>query len=224
MTDLVAGIDELASDVGSEASPLSALSVVSPPQPLRSALVPSDLYPHVRVVRDYATLTKIGRIRYEQYVLTQGKTYRSAVLDRDCLLELSDFTGVNVYATDGQAITAAMRVSHIVDPHHPRSALLVAAAGRHGIDVAISLLCSRLVKHPAYKISHAADLVRFVRYQTVAAGYRYCVMQTAPKLVPYFKRFQFYNSGTVVDDPDAGTLHIMILDTEFKRAQLRRLS
>src|SRR4051812_34817188 len=89
------------------------------PPPLRHALVESSRFPHVGIVRDCPVLRRIGRLRHLQYVETQAKRYKSAVLDRDCLIEPSDFSAVNIYASDASGITCAMRIGDVLDPHNP---------------------------------------------------------------------------------------------------------
>jgi len=80
---------------------------------LRNALRECEAYPHIRVVRDYSLLRRIGQLRYQQYVVGQGKTYKAAVLDPDCLIELTDFSGVNICAVEESGLTAAMRIGHL---------------------------------------------------------------------------------------------------------------
>ena len=95
------------------------------PVPLRAALVEdSERFPHVRVVRDYPVLRQIGEIRHRQYVERQGKAYGSMVLDRQCLIEPSDFASVNIYARDNQGITCAMRVGDVLDDANAHTCLL----------------------------------------------------------------------------------------------------
>jgi len=101
--------------------------------------------------------------------------------------------------------------------------LLLEAADAAGIDPRITTTCSRLVRSPNHKGQHAADLICFARLQTVMAGYRYCVMQTAERLVPYFKRFEFYETGRWTEDSIAGCLQTMILDTKLDPIRNRRI-
>ena len=183
------------------------------PLPLRTALTRSEHYPHVHIALTWHELVKIGKLRFMQYVQAQHKTYRSSVLVADCLVEPADTTGVNIYAEANGAISAVMRIGLVSDPLQPFSDDCLAAADYLGLDTSVALTCTRLAKSPEHAGSHAADLIRFVRLQTVQAGYRYCIMQTAERLVPYFSRFEFRPSGRVVQSAAAGPLHIMVLDT-----------
>ncbi|TNC15027.1 hypothetical protein FF100_05525 [Methylobacterium terricola] len=186
------------------------------PAPLRQALHECAEYPHVRVVRDFAVLRRIGHLRHEQYVQGQGKPYRSDILERDCLVEIADFSAVNIYAADASGLTAAMRIGLLEDRHQPQGTSLREAAAAAGIDPALTLVCSRLVRPATQRGRHVADLVRFVRLRTVTGGYRYCVMQTAERLVPFFRRFEFQETGCWSDDGPGGRLQVMILDTRMQ--------
>ena len=44
-------------------------------------------------------------------------------------------------------------------------------------------------------------------------------MQTAAKLVPFFPRFEFFETGLWSDDPAAGRLQVLILDTRMQPVQ-----
>jgi hypothetical protein len=191
-----------------------------PPAPLRVALVEdAERFPHVRVVRDYPVLRQIGEIRHRQYVERQGKAYGSMVLDRQCLIEPSDFASVNIYARDDQGITCAMRVGEVLGDANAHTPLFEQVIRRCGLPIEISLTCTRLVRAPRHSGRHAVHLIRFVRWQTVRAGWRYCIMQTAEKLVPFFRKFDFHETGIWADDPAAGRLQVLVLDTMMRPIQ-----
>lgn len=192
------------------------------PVSLRETLIESpDRFPHVRVVRDYATLQQIGEIRHLQYVANQGKRYGSMVLDRDCLIEPCDFTSVNIYARDQEGITCALRVGELRGDDNRHVALFERVVDRFDLPRELSLTCTRLVRAPRHSGRHVVDLIRFVRWQTVRAGWRYCVMQTAERLVPFFRKFEFEETGVWTEDPAAGRLQILILDTAMRPVQPR---
>jgi hypothetical protein len=193
----------------------------SPPRPLRGALVETSKFPHVRIVRDYHVLREIGQLRHRQYVARQGKRYASAVLDRDCLIELADFSGVNIYAADGAGMSCAMRIGEVRDPHNAQAELFAQAAGRFGVGLDRAISCSRLVRAPRHSGRHVVDLVAFVRWQTVHAGWRSCIMQTAERLVPFFRKLEFFETGLWTDDPVAGRLQVLILDTAMRPERTR---
>lgn len=185
------------------------------PLPLRQALLaPAEAFPHIRVVKDYAVLRRIGRLRHAQYVESQRKKYASIVLDRHCLIEATDFTATNIYALDAEGITCAMRIGEVGDAKNPYADFFRSTANQLGLSLERSLTCTRLVRRPNHSGRHAVDLIRFVRTQTVRAGWRYCVMQTAEKLVPFFLKFDFHETGIWSDDPAAGRLQVLILDTK----------
>ena len=187
------------------------------PLPLREALSEApDHFPHVRVVRDYAVLRQIGQIRHHQYVANQGKAYGSIVLDRACLIETGDFASVNIYAYDRQGITCAMRVGEAITDQNPYTPLFERLAARFDVTPHLALTCTRLVRAPRHSGRHAVDLIRFVRWQTVRAGWRYCIMQTAERLVPFFRKFGFLETGIWSQDAAAGRLQVIILDTKFQ--------
>jgi len=187
---------------------------------LRDALAAkTDRFPHIEVVRDYEVLRQIGRIRHQQYVSNQGKPYRSMVLDRDCLIEAGDFVSVNIYARDYQGITCAMRIGRVADDANPYRELLENAARRFDVPLDAALTCTRLVRAPRHSGRHVVDLIRFLRWQAVRAGWRYCIMQTAERLVPFFLRFEFRETGIWSDDPTAGRLHTLIVDTRMQPMQ-----
>ena len=194
---------------------------VQAPAPLRHALQQAtDLFVHVRVVRDYPVLQRIGRLRYEQYVERQGKPYGSIVLERGCLIEPADFSAVNIYAEDGCGITCAMCIGEAADERqNPYAELLSVVAQRIGVPLELALTCTRLVRAPRHSGRHAVDLIRFVRWQTVRAGWRYCLMQTAEKLVPFFRKFEFQETGVWSDDSAAGRLQVLLLDTRLRPLQ-----
>jgi hypothetical protein len=188
--------------------------------PLRDALVEhAERFSHVGVVRDYPVLRRIGEIRHRQYVERQGKAYGSMVLDRQCLIEPSDFTSVNIYACDDKGITCAMRVGEVRGDSSPYAPLFEQAARRFGLSVETTLTCTRLVRAPRHSGRHAVHLIRFVRWQAVHAGWRYCIMQTAEKLVPFFRKFGFTETGIWADDPAAGRLQVLVLDTNMRPTQ-----
>lgn len=195
------------------------------PTPLRTALSENAArFPHVRVVRDYAVLRQIGAIRHRQYVESQGKPYVSIVLDRGCLIEPSDFSAVNICATDAHGITCAMRIGQMRDPHNLHMELFLRAAQQFDVSVDRTLTCTRLVRAPRHNGRHAVDLIRFVRWQTVHAGWRYCIMQTAEKLVPFFRKLEFHETGIWTDDPSAGRLQVLILDTGSRPIREKEVS
>jgi hypothetical protein len=207
-------------DIASISFAQAALTSLTDRPSLRDALAEgTSRFPHVRVVRDYDVLARIGRIRHQQYVANQGKAYETMVLDRECLIEPSDFSAVNIYASDRQGITCAMRISEAGDEQNRYRSLFEEAARRFEVPVDASLTCTRLVRAPRHSGRHAVDLIRFVRWQTVRAGWRYCIMQTAEKLVPFFRRFEFFDTGMWTDDPAAGRLHVLILDTRMRPVQ-----
>lgn len=195
----------------------------SRPRPLREALVENqERFPHICIARDYAVLRQIGEIRHRQYIENQSKQYTSAVLDPNCLIEASDFRSVNIYARDAAGITCAMRIGDVWDDQNPYKHLFGEVADRFRVAKNAALTCTRLVRAPRHTGRHAVDLIRFVRWQTVNAGWRYCIMQTAEKLVPFFRKFEFYETGVWSDDPAAGRLQVLILDTRLKPAQETR--
>lgn len=192
------------------------------PRPLAQCLIETDRFPRVHIVRDYAILKAIGSIRHAQYIVRQGKGYSSVVLDRDCLIELSDFRSVNLYSADSGGITAAMRISDIASAVGPQRVLYQDLASKLRIPIHQALTCTRLVRAPSHSGRHAVDLIRYVRWQTVNAGWRYCIMQTTKGLVPFFRKFEFYETDFVVNDPAAGELRVLILDTESTPTQKGR--
>lgn len=195
------------------------------PSSLREALKEStDLFPHVRVARDYEVLRQIGCIRHRQYVANQGKPYGSLVIDTDCLIELSDFSSVNIYARDGQGITSAMRIGEVGNEHNPYHLLFEEAARRFDLPVNMALTFTRLVRAPHHSGRHVVDLIRFVRWQAVRAGWRYGIMQTTEKLVPFFRKFEFFETGIWSDDAAAGRLQVLIIDTKMQPVQQRETS
>jgi hypothetical protein len=190
------------------------------PMPLRQALaLPTDRFPHIHLVQDYAVLRRIGELRHRTYVETQGKGYVSAVFDRGCLIEPSDFSAVNIYARDAAGITCAMRVGEIVSAQNPQRRLLEDAARQFDVAIDAALTCTRLVRAQRHNGRHVVDLIQFVRWQAVRAGWRYCLMQTAERLVPFFRKFEFYETGVWSQDGAAGRLQVMIVDTKSRPVQ-----
>ena len=179
--------------------------------------MPVDGFPHVHVVKDYTVLRQIGRLRHLQYVETQRKKYRSIVLDRDCLVEPEDFAATNIYAGDAGGITCAMRIGEI--GNGPYGDYFRNVAEALAIPLERSLTCTRLVRRPSHSGRHAVDLIRFVRVQTVRAGWRYCIMQTVERLVPFFRKFEFFETGIWTQDAAAGRLQVLILDTRMRPVQ-----
>jgi hypothetical protein len=188
------------------------------PGRLREALsAPAEGFAHVSVVRDYPLLRRIGRLRHLQYIQTQHKKYESMVLERDCLIEASDFRATNIYARDDAGITCAMRIGEIGGDHN--GDYFRSVGETLGIPLETSITCTRLVRRPSHSGRHAVDLIRFVRVQTVRAGWRYCIMQTAERLVPFFLKFEFFETGMWTHDPAAGRLQVLVLDTKMRPVQ-----
>ena len=195
----------------------TAVAQSHPPLPLRAALSENvACFPHIRLVRDYGVLRQIGRLRHRQYVESQGKPYASVVLDANCLIEPGDFSAVNIYATDSRGISCAMRIGAVSDPCNRHAELFLHTAAQFNIPVEGTITCTRLVRAPRHNGRHAVDLIRFVRWQAVNAGWRYCIMQTAEKLVPFFRKLEFHETGIWADDPAAGRLQVLILDTKSR--------
>lgn len=190
------------------------------PLPLRDALVEHvERFPNVCVVRDYPVLRQIGEIRHRQYVERQGKAYNSIVLDGQCLIEPSDFSSVNIYTSDNHGITCALRIDEVLGDANRYSALFEPIVRRFSLSAETTITCTRLVRAPRHSGRHAVHLIRFVRWQAVHAGWRYCIMQTAEKLVPFFRKFEFHETGIWADDPAAGRLQILVLDTKMRPVQ-----
>jgi hypothetical protein len=197
-----------------------AFSRRAPGLTLREALSErTTRFPHVHVVRDYAVLRQIGGIRYRQYVQNQGKTYATMVLEPHCLIEPCDFHAVNIYARDSRGITCALRIGEASDGAGPYGPLIASIARQFEVPLELALTCTRLVRAPRHSGRHVVDLINFVRWQTVRAGWRYCIMQTAEKLVPFFRKFEFRETGLWSDDATAGRLQALILDTRHLPAQ-----
>ena len=190
-----------------------AIPAARSPRPLREALIEHPAYPQVRVANTYARLREIGRLRHRQYVMAQGKPYASAVRDPATLLELADFTSVNLYAVDTYGLTAAMRIGPLLGSGHPRAAYFCEVAAELDVDPSRTLTCTRLVRDPRHSGRHAVDLVSFVRLQTVQSGWRWCLMQTSAALERFFERQNFVSTGRWIEDECAGRLQTMLLDT-----------
>lgn len=184
------------------------------PLPLRDALVENRVaFPHVRIADTFGRLRQIGALRHRQFVQAQDKRYSSAVSEPCCLLEAPDFSSVNIYAVDSLGITAAMRVGPVLGSDHPRAEHFQATARVLCIDPERTLTCTRLVRDPRHSGRHAVGLIAFTRLQAVSSGWRYCLMQTAQSLIPFFQRQGFIETGFYSEDPCAGGLFTMLLDT-----------
>jgi hypothetical protein len=114
-----------------------------------------------------------------------------------------------------------MRIGNVLDPHNPYADLFLRAADRCGVPIERALTCTRLVRAPRHSGRHAVDLVAFVRWQTVQAGWRYCIMQTAEKLVPFFRKLEFNETGIWSEEPAAGRLQVLILDAADRPERLK---
>lgn len=193
------------------------------PRPLREALVEHTArFPHVRVANTYGRLREIGALRHRLYVAAQGKPYASAVRDPDTLLELADFTSVNLYAVGRSGLTAAMRVEALVGSSHSNASHFGEAAAQLGVNPARTLTCSRLVRDPRHSGRHAVDLIAFNRLQAVGGGWRYCLMQTSEPLIGFFERQGFVTTRIWTEDKCAGRLQTMLLDTDDNPVHRRK--
>ena len=180
---------------------------------LRDVLVETPEFPRIRIVRDPAVMRRIGEMRHRQYVERQGKSYAALPGLQDCLIEEVDAFAINIYAEDNSGITCAMRISDLADARHPQAPFFRGLARQLGIVESVALTCSRLVRAPEHNGRHVPQLIDFVRLQTVRAGWRYCIMQTAERLIPFFRKFEFHDSGISSIDPVAGPLQVLVLDT-----------
>jgi hypothetical protein len=189
---------------------------------LRDTLCESQTFPNVRIVRDAATLRRVGELRHQQYVQNQRKPYSSIAGLDGCLIEDADARAVNIYAQDASGITCAMRIDDLDDDSDERIALLRRVSDQLDMPRRLALTCSRLVRAPHHSGRHAVQLIQFVRLQTVRAGWRYCIMQTSARLVPFFEKFEFKETGIWSDDPVAGWLQFLVLDTRSRPVQQRR--
>jgi hypothetical protein len=206
----------------SQSTASEANASASTPPPLRDALTHSDSYPHVRVVRDLNNLIKIGKLRHSVFITMQNKRYTSCVSEPECLLEYADFSGVNLYTVADGEITAAMRANPIRDMNVSAAEIFLDVARTASLDLDRTMSCTRLIRSPNYRGSHAGDIVRYVRDVTTKLGYRYCVAHSVERMLPYWRRYDFRPVGLVVESPAAGPLHYLILDTKFLPA--RRLA
>jgi hypothetical protein len=194
-----------------------------PPAPgsLRDTLQESQAFPHVKIVRDADALRRVGELRHRQYVQNQRKAYCSIAGHDDCLIEQADLRAVNIYAEDESGITCAMRIDELKDDGDERITLLRRISDQQGIPHRLALTCSRLVRATHHSGRHAVQLIQFVRLQTVSLGWRYCIMQTSARLVPFFQKFEFNETGIWSDDPVAGWLQVLVLDTRLRPVQQR---
>ena len=191
---------------------------------LSEALVETPRFPNIHVARDDSVLRRIGEMRHRQYVERQGKNYQALPGLQDCLVEEIDAFAVNIYAQDRTGITCAMRINDLADERHPQVGYFQSLARELGIAERRALTCSRLVRAPEHNGRHVPRLIDFVRLQTVQAGWRYCIMQTAERLVPFFCKFEFRDSGISSVDPVAGRLQVLVLDTRNDPVKRRGIS
>lgn len=191
---------------------------------LRDALVETPEFPNIHIARDDAVLRQIGKMRHRQYVERQGKNYPALPGLQDCLVEEIDTFAVNIYAEDRAGITCAMRINDLADARHPQVGFFRSLARQLSIAERAALTCSRLVRAPEHSGRHVPQLIDFVRLQTVRAGWRYCIMQTAKRLVPFFGKFEFRDSGISSIDPVAGQLQVLVLDTRNEPVKRRGMS
>jgi hypothetical protein len=174
-------------------------------------------YCHVKVCNNYAILKQIGRLRHHQYIESQNKNYKTVVLEESCLIENCDFTSINLYTTISGVVSCAVRVGLLTDTSQPSAKWLLKTAPTIGIDPKIAVTCTRLVRDPNHSGRHAIDLMDFMRWNFVRVGYRYCVFQAAERLITFFRRMGCSETGIWSDDPAAGKLQILVLDTQMRQ-------
>ncbi|QCI66760.1 hypothetical protein [Phreatobacter stygius] len=186
-----------------------------PPLPLTIALV-EDLgrFPQVRVVRDQQMLKRIGRLRYGQGVREPEKVTTSVVSDPGCLIEASDFKGVNVLSFDADGVTVALRVGDALDQGSPGFDTHRQVMRAHGIAPFLAYTCSRLVCAPRHGGEDLAALLGYVRWQAVHAGWRYGLLQASQDQVASCRACDFRETGMFIDDPVAGRLQVLVLDSQ----------
>lgn len=188
-------------------------AIAAQPLPLSECLVPNPFFPRVRVATNSEDLIAIGRVRHQQYVERQGKAYRSIAEVRGCLLDECDVNAINLFTRDGAGVTAALRVADIASTVDFQREVYGHVTVRMGIPAFQTLTCTRLVRRLSHSGRHVVELVNFVRWQAVNAGWRYCLIQTSPELVPEFERIGFVSSGQSFDDAVIGRLEILLFDT-----------
>jgi len=185
----------------------------SPKGRLQDALAETAEHPCVRIARDGAALRRIADL------------HRQCLPDAPlgtCPLEPLGPTCVNVYVEDAGAITCAVEVSDLADRHDGNLDFFRRLADQLGMPRAATLTGSRLAKASRHDGRHVAELIRFIRLQAVRAGWRYCIVQTTERLIPFLRRFEFDETGLWSIDPIAGRLQVLVLDTRDQPLQGRR--
>ncbi len=201
------------------AGPAAASLALANPLPsvsLREALVETAQHPRVRIARDEKSFRRICELRFRQHASIPAS---ALAVVRALPTERLDARSVNVYVEDESGIVCALQVNDLADRHGGQLDFLLRLADQLGLARQITLTCSQLATAPHRGGLHIPELIRFVRLQAVRAGWRYCIMQSTERLVPFFQRFGFDETGLWSIDPVAGCLQVLLLDTQNRASQ-----
>lgn len=153
----------------------------------------------------------IGRLRYDKYVLRDGKAYPQADHANRVLFDPIDARSVLFHARrESGAPMATVRLSRLADAKDdPQLGRLAALAENLDITVANSRLVTeddrvaKLAIKPMFQLVYEVGLL---------SGARFCLLSTRPALMKLFERFGFRGTGEQFRDAVAADQVVMRLD------------
>ena len=172
-----------------------------------------DKCSYVRVVRTAAELERIGRLRYQRFVVDQGQPY-AASGGVEMLIDPIDRRSLNLYVEDAKAISMAVRLSWCSDVAPDDYLALLRQSLPPDIACGRTIICSRLIASSAGRSDLANLVVLFRRAFEIGtlSGCHYSVLSTLPHRIPLFERFGYRRMGICLDDRIAGAQEVLLLD------------
>jgi hypothetical protein len=168
----------------------------------------------VQIADGEEALHRIGRLRYQRFVVDQGQPYASADGTDQSLIDPIDELSVNLFVGDRDAISVALRLSWASDVSPADYLSLLRSSLPAEIAREPTIICSRLITSTFHR-SDMANLVLIFRraYEIgVLSGCVHSVLSTLPHRIPLFERFGYRPTGIELDDPIAGPQQVLMLD------------
>ncbi|MBW6397412.1 hypothetical protein KPL78_06090 [Roseomonas sp. HJA6] len=177
----------------------------------------------VQVARSGAALTGIGRLRYAMFIAQAGKKYPSADTVAGTFIDPVDRYSLNLHVTRAGRCLVGCRLTR-AEPAlaDPQLAALAAHAGLAASSLPAIAFNSRLVLASGFGArAWLVPIFRHLYRIGVLSGLAWSVAGTRPALFPLFERFGFRPTGEVYQDPVAGPLQPMMLDSRDRAHMVR---
>jgi hypothetical protein len=167
----------------------------------------------VKIARSSHEVEEIGRLRYQSFVIDQGQLYQASSDENPMLIDPIDPLSVNLYVKEAAKISMALRMSWSSDVTPLDYLALLTSRLPEPLRAGPTIVCSRLISsYYAPDVKKLVILFRRAFEIGVRSGCTHSVLSTHQHRIPLFERFGYRNLGIAVDDPVAGTQHVLVLN------------